>query len=98
MKLDFENVKEITKGLLTIKEGEDGYIHFDRFTSSQIEYFEKFSDFIYQRSLSNCSTFFEFKTTAESVSFDFARLHERLLRRYRKRFADGLLPNGRSGR
>ena len=75
MKLDFENVKEITKGSLTIKEGEDGYICFDRFTSSQIEYFEKFSDFIYQRSLSNCSTFFEFKTTAESMSFDYSFSH-----------------------
>lgn len=69
MILDFEQIKNITKGALYISEV-DGYYTFSRFTEPQIEIYKRNSDF-YMKTKATAGVRFDFETDSESFSFDY---------------------------
>jgi len=71
MKLSNEQVKSIYHGVLWYQETEDGYLQAFQYTKEQNEYFEKVSDFWFERCTASTAKTLEFVTTATACSFDY---------------------------
>lgn len=71
MKLSNKNLQKIYFGAYNFTETEDGYLQAFQFTSEQIEYFKKASDFWYERCTASTSKTIEIKTNAKTISFDY---------------------------
>lgn len=71
MKLSNKDLQKIYFGAYNFTETEDGYLQAFQFTSEQIEYFKKASDFWYERCTASTSKTIEIKTNAKTISFDY---------------------------
>ena len=71
MKLTNEQLKAIYHGALWYQETEDGYLQAFQYTKEQNEYFEKVSDFWFERCTASTAKTLEFVTEATSCSFEY---------------------------
>ena len=71
MKLSNEQLKAIYHGVLWYQETEEGYLQAFQYTKEQNEYFEKVSDFWFERCTASTAKTLEFTTTAASCSFEY---------------------------
>jgi lysophospholipase L1-like esterase len=71
MKLTNEQLKTIYHGALWYQETEDGYLQAFQYTKEQNEYFEKVSDFWFERCTASTAKTLEFTTKATSCSFEY---------------------------
>jgi len=71
MKLTKEQLKDIYHGALWYQETEDGYLQAFQYTKEQNEYFEKVSDFWFERCTASTAKTLEFTTAATSCSFEY---------------------------
>ena len=71
MKLTNENLKKIYYGALDFCETEDGYLQAFQYTKPQMDYFEKVSEFWYDRCMASTAKTMEFITDGTKVSFDY---------------------------
>ena len=71
MKLTNEQLKAIYHGVLWYQETEDGYLQAFQYTKEQNEYFEKVSEFWFERCTASTAKTLEFTTTATACSFDY---------------------------
>ena len=71
MKLTNEQLKSIYHGVLWYQETEDGYLQAFQYTKEQNEYFEKVSQFWFERCTASTAKTLEFTTTATACSFDY---------------------------
>lgn len=71
MKLTNEQLKTIYYGALEICETEDGYLQAFQYTEQQMKYFEKVSEFWYDRCMASNAKTLEFHTTATQFSFEY---------------------------
>lgn len=71
MKLSNEQLKTIYYGVLHFQENEDGYLKSFQYTKEQMEYFEKVSEFWYERCFAGSAKTLEFSTEASHFSFDY---------------------------
>lgn len=71
MKLSNEQLKSIYHGVLWYRETEDGYLQAFQYTKEQNEYFEKVSDFWFERCTASTAKTLEFVTTATACSFEY---------------------------
>ena len=71
MVLTNEELKDIYFGAYEFKETEEGYIQAFQYTRKQIDYFEKVSDFWFERTTSSNAKTLEFTTDAKEISFDY---------------------------
>ncbi|MBP3593162.1 MAG: SGNH/GDSL hydrolase family protein [Lachnospiraceae bacterium] len=71
MKLTKEQLKAIYHGALWYQETEDGYLQAFQYTKEQNEYFEKVSDFWFERCTASTAKTLEFVTEATSCSFEY---------------------------
>ncbi len=71
MKLTNEQLKAIYHGVLWYQETEDGYLQSFQYTKEQNEYFEKVSDFWFERCSASTSKTLEFTTEATACSFEY---------------------------
>ncbi len=71
MVLTNEKLKEIYYGALYFEEIEDGYLQAFQYTKQQIEYFEKTSEFWYERCTASNAKTLEFHTEGTKVSFEY---------------------------
>ena len=74
MILSKQQLINLYHGALYFKETEDGYLQAFQYTSEQIEYFKKVSDFWYERCTASNAKTLEFTTTATGCSFDYKLL------------------------
>ncbi len=70
MKLTNEELKKIYCGVYRFEETEDGYLQSFQYTKAQTEYFERVSEFWYDRCKAGSAKTLEFVTTATEISFD----------------------------
>ena len=70
MKLNLKDLSQITRGMLKIAE-EDGYVIFERFTESQMNYYKENSEGFHKRALHSASVVIDFITDSEELSFDY---------------------------
>ena len=71
MVLSKEQLKAIYFGGLEFKETEDGYLQALQYTQEQMAYFEKVSEFWFERCDATTAKTLEFKTTATNLSFAY---------------------------
>lgn len=71
MLLSTAQLKSIYFGALEFAETEDGYLQAFQYTKSQMQYFERVSEFWYDRCMASTAKTLEFTTTATSVSFEY---------------------------
>lgn len=71
MKLTNEQLKSIYYGALYFKETEDRFLQSFQYTKEQMEYFEKVSEFWYERCFAGSAKTLEFSTEASHFSFDY---------------------------
>ena len=71
MKLTNEELKKYYFGAYSFEETEDGYLKANQHTKEQMDYFEKLSDFFFERADASTSKTIEMKTSATSISFDY---------------------------
>ena len=71
MKLSNEQLKSIYRGALWFQETEEGYLQAFQYTKEQNEYFEKVSDFWFERCTASTAKTLEFTTAATSCSFEY---------------------------
>lgn len=71
MKLTNEQLKNLYHGALWYQETEDGYLQAFQYTKEQNEYFEKVSDFWFERCTASTAKTLEFITTATACSFEY---------------------------
>lgn len=71
MKLSNEQLKTIYYGALDIVEVEDGYLQAFQYTKEQMDYFERVSEFWYDRCKATTAKTLEFHTAATRISFDY---------------------------
>ena len=71
MKLTNEQLKAIYHGVLWYQETEDGYLQAFQYTKEQNEYFEKVSEFWFERCTASTAKTLEFTTTATACAFDY---------------------------
>jgi len=71
MKLTNEQLKAIYHGVLWYQETEDGYLQAFQYTKEQNEYFEKVSEFWFERCTASTAKTLEFTTAATNCSFDY---------------------------
>jgi len=71
MKLTNEQLKTIYHGALWYQETEDGYLQAFQYTKEQNEYFEKVSDFWFERCTASTFKTLEFVTEATACSFEY---------------------------
>lgn len=71
MKLTNEQLKTIYFGALYFQETEDGYLRSFQYTKEQMEYFEKVSEFWFERCSAGSAKTLEFSTKATQLSFDY---------------------------
>ena len=69
MKLTNEQLKTIYYGVLEFEETKDGYLQAFQYTKEQMNYFEKVSEFWYERCMASGAKTLEFQTTASHASF-----------------------------
>lgn len=71
MKLTNGQLKEIYHGALWYQETEEGYLQAFQYTEEQNEYFEKVSDFWFERCTASTAKTLEFTTAATACSFEY---------------------------
>lgn len=71
MKLSNEQLKSIYRGALWFQETEEGYLQAFQYTKEQNEYFEKVSEFWFERCTASTAKTLEFTTAATSCSFEY---------------------------
>lgn len=71
IRLNNEQLKSIYHGVLWYQETEDGYLQAFQYTKEQNEYFEKVSEFWFERCTASTAKTLEFVTTATSCSFEY---------------------------
>ena len=71
MRLTNEQLKTIYHGALWYQETKDGYLQAFQYTKEQNEYFEKVSDFWFERCTASTAKTLEFVTTATACSFEY---------------------------
>ena len=71
MKLTNEQLKTIYHGVLWYQKTEDGYLQAFQYTKEQNEYFEKVSDFWFERCTASTAKTLEFSTEATACSFEY---------------------------
>lgn len=71
MKLSNEQLKAIYYGVLQFQENEDGYLQSFQYTKEQMAYFEKVSEFWYERCFAGSAKTLEFSTEASHFSFEY---------------------------
>ena len=71
MKLSNDKLREIQWGALRFEETEDGYLQGFQYMKEQEDYFERISDFFFERCTASTAKTLEFITTAEKFSFDY---------------------------
>lgn len=71
MKLTNEQLKTIYYGVLEFEETKDGYLQAFQYTKEQMNYFEKVSEFWYERCMASGAKTLEFQTTASHASFEY---------------------------
>lgn len=71
IKLTNEQLKAIYHGVLWYQETEDGYLQAFQYTKEQNEYFEKVSDFWFERCTASSAKTLEFTTAATFCSFEY---------------------------
>lgn len=71
MKLTNEQIKTIYYGALEFAETKDGYLQAFQYTKPQMDYFEKVSEFWYERCMASCAKTLEFRTKANRFSFEY---------------------------
>lgn len=72
MKLTNEQLKTIYYGVLEVEETKDGYLQAFQYTKEQMNYFEKVSEFWYERCMASGAKTLEFQTTASHASFEYS--------------------------
>ena len=72
MKLTNEQLKAIYYGVLEFEETKDGYLQEFQYTKEQMNYFEKVSEFWYERCMASSAKTLEFQTTASHASFEYS--------------------------
>ena len=70
-KLTNDQLKTIYHGALWYQETEDGYLQAFQYTKEQNKYFEKVSDFWFERCSASTAKTLEFVTTATACSFEY---------------------------
>lgn len=76
MKLTNDELKEIYFGALFFEETKEGYLQAFQYSKAQMDYFEKVSDFWFERCFASTAKTLEFKTDATKVSFDYEIIWE----------------------
>lgn len=71
MRLTNEQLQEIYRGVLFFRETEDNYLQAFQYTDEQMDYFERVSDFWFERCSAGSAKTLEFKTDATEVSFEY---------------------------
>ncbi len=71
MKLSNEQLKSIYRGALWFQETEEGYLQAFQYTKEQNEYFEKVSEFWFERCTASTAKTLEFTTAATACSFEY---------------------------
>lgn len=71
MRLNIEELKGIYFGAYRFEEDADGYLHAFQYTKAQEDYFEKASDFWFERCTASTAKTLEFASDATKVSFDY---------------------------
>ena len=71
MKLSNEQLKSIYRGALWFQETEEGYLQAFQYTKEQNKYFEKVSEFWFERCTASTAKTLEFTTAATSCSFEY---------------------------
>jgi len=71
LRLTNDQLKSIYHGALWFRETEDGYLQAFQYTKEQNEYFEKVSDFWFERCTASTAKTLEFITTATTCSFEY---------------------------
>ena len=71
MKLTNEQLKAIYHGVLWYQETEEGYLQAFQYTKEQNDYFEKVSEFWFERCTASTAKTLEFTTAATSCSFEY---------------------------
>lgn len=71
MILSNTELQKIYWGALRFEETEDGYLQGFQYMKDQEDYFERVSDFWFERCTASTAKTLEFKTTAEKFSFDY---------------------------
>ena len=71
MKLSNEQLKQIYKGALWFQENEEGYLQAFQYTKEQNDYFEKVSEFWFERCTASAAKTLEFATEATNCSFEY---------------------------
>lgn len=76
MRLLNEQLKAIYYGVLHFRENEEGYLQSFQYTKEQMEYFEKVSEFWYERCFAGSAKTLEFSTEASRFSFEYKIIWE----------------------
>lgn len=71
MKVSNNDLKKIYWGALRFEETEDGYLQGFQYMKEQQDYFERVSDFWFERCSATTAKTLEFKTSATKFSFDY---------------------------
>lgn len=71
MKLTNEQLQEIYRGVLFFRETEDKYLQAFQYTDEQMDYFERVSEFWFERCSAGSAKTLEFHTDATEVSFEY---------------------------
>lgn len=71
MKLTNEELKTIYFGAYSFEETEEGYLQAFQYTKEQMAYFEKVSEFWFERCSASTAKTLEFSTGAARISFDY---------------------------
>ena len=71
MKLSNEQLKSIYRGALWFQETKDGFLQAFQYTKEQNEYFEKVSEFWFERCTASTAKPLEFTKTATACSFEY---------------------------
>lgn len=71
MKLTNEELKSIYYGALEFKERTDGYLQAFQYTKEQMDYFERTSEFWFERCSASTGKTIEFRTEANRFSFEY---------------------------
>lgn len=76
MILTNEQLKKIYYGALNFDETEDGYLQAFQYTRQQMDYFEKVSEFWFERCSASTAKTLEFQTTAQTFSMEYKIIWE----------------------
>ena len=71
MKITNEELKSIYMGAYSFRETEDGFLQSFQYNESQMAYFEKTAEFLYDRCKASTAKTLEFETAAKKFSFSY---------------------------